>query len=397
MIGTNGQSGKKKGIATVETDSFDLLIIQTTPFCNLDCDYCYLPNRSNSQVMQKNVLETTLERAFNFMKLGRQLTIVWHAGEPLAVPISFYEHATELIDRLKPKDCAVTQSFQTNGVLVSADWCRYFAKTRSRVGLSLDGPSFVHDQQRKYRSGRGSHAEVMRAIERLKAHNQSFHVISVVTNASLAHASDIYSFAKEVGCDSWAFNIETLEGTNRRRSFASRESDEDLRAFIRTLFGLWLNDGNRLRIREFDGLLGVLGRGWADRRQESCVGCIINVDVNGAFSTYSPELLGQHTHHGRFAFGEVHLDSIEEAFHSDRFRKVRLEIDAGVERCQTTCEYFAFCGGGSPGAKFFETGSFDVTSTRSCETRIKIVVDSVFDVLDAALPAAELQNTTSIL
>ena len=33
-----------------------LLILQSTPFCNIDCDYCYLPGRSRTERMSMATL-----------------------------------------------------------------------------------------------------------------------------------------------------------------------------------------------------------------------------------------------------------------------------------------------------------------------------------------------------
>ena len=99
-----------------------LLVIQPTPFCNIDCRYCYLPNRSDKSV----VAETTLTRLFSeifasgWVKDG--VTVVWHAGEPLVLPIAFYRRAFALIDELKPPGLQLGHSFQTNGTLISDAW-----------------------------------------------------------------------------------------------------------------------------------------------------------------------------------------------------------------------------------------------------------------------------------
>jgi len=39
-----------------------LAIIQATPFCNIDCDYCYLPGRSLTRRMKWETLEKVAQR-----------------------------------------------------------------------------------------------------------------------------------------------------------------------------------------------------------------------------------------------------------------------------------------------------------------------------------------------
>ena len=75
----------------------DLLVIQPTPFCNLDCDYCYLPNRQSKERIQPHVLRRLFERVFESDLVAEEFTVVWHAGEPFGLPIFFYHEAFEII------------------------------------------------------------------------------------------------------------------------------------------------------------------------------------------------------------------------------------------------------------------------------------------------------------
>jgi uncharacterized protein len=48
----------------------ELLVLQPTPFCNLDCDYCYLAERSSTARLSQAVLRRTIEQvlASGFVK-----------------------------------------------------------------------------------------------------------------------------------------------------------------------------------------------------------------------------------------------------------------------------------------------------------------------------------------
>src|SRR5688572_7242683 len=97
----------------------ELLIIQGTAFCNLDCSYCYLPNRDDRRRMELTTLRLIFERVFESPFIGTTLTVVWHSGEPLVLPIDFYRSAFDLADELQPADLSLSHSFQTNGTLIS--------------------------------------------------------------------------------------------------------------------------------------------------------------------------------------------------------------------------------------------------------------------------------------
>ncbi len=163
-----------------------LLVVQPTPFCNIDCRYCYLPDRTNKSVVAEATLANLFSQVFASGWVRDGVTIVWHAGEPMVLPIDFYRRAFRLIDGLKPADVAVTHSFQTNGTLIDDAWCEFFAAEQISVGVSIDGPQRLHDINRRTRSGHGTFERTIAGIRRLRRHGVPFHVISVLSPESLA-------------------------------------------------------------------------------------------------------------------------------------------------------------------------------------------------------------------
>jgi uncharacterized protein len=370
----------------------DLLIIQPTPFCNLDCDYCYLPNRSSKALMSQVVLSKAIERVFESGLIGDDFTVVWHAGEPLAVPHQWYEFAVRLIAERNSTGHKVTHNVQTNGTLINDGWCDLFRQHDFRVGLSIDGPAFIHDLHRKRRSGHGSHDRVMKGVALLQKHGISFHIICVVTSDSLGHADEIFDFFKNLGPTNVGFNIEEAEGINRQSSMTGEAECEALRVFVRRLFELWLKNDKVPPIREFTRVLSAIDTwkpGLHSWGQETTPFRILNIDVHGNFSTFSPELLGHETSYGPFVFGNVMSDSIESCIRSKRYRAVQKDILRGVRRCKTSCEYFCLCGGGSPSNKYVEHGTFDCTETRHCINTTQVFIDEMFGVLESNLGLAK--------
>jgi uncharacterized protein len=134
----------------------ELLVIQPTPFCNIDCRYCYLPHRNSKAVVAQQTLANLFSQVFASGWVRDCLSVVWHAGEPTVLPIGFYCDAFRMIDRLKPADLTVAHSFQTNGTLIDEAWCAFFGEERVNVGVSVDGPKHLHDRNRLTRSGRGT-------------------------------------------------------------------------------------------------------------------------------------------------------------------------------------------------------------------------------------------------
>ena len=103
-----------------------LLILQATPFCNIDCDYCYLPDRNSTARMSLATVRRAAQQLRDDGLLGESLTVVWHAGEPLAMPIAFYEAAIDAIEDEIGAACTVTHAIQSNATLIDDAWCAFF-------------------------------------------------------------------------------------------------------------------------------------------------------------------------------------------------------------------------------------------------------------------------------
>jgi uncharacterized protein len=93
-----------------------LIVIQPTPFCNVDCSYCYLPNRADRTKLSIDDLRRIFQKLVSFPTISGQVTVVWHAGEPLVLPPGYYEAAFSTIRELCPSDLKIVHSFQTNGI-----------------------------------------------------------------------------------------------------------------------------------------------------------------------------------------------------------------------------------------------------------------------------------------
>src|SRR5579871_697818 len=162
-----------------------LLVVQPTPFCNIDCRYCYLPGRTSKAVVAEATLRNLFTQVFASGWAAEGLSVVWHAGEPMVLPIEFYRAAFRQIDRLKPADLVVSHSFQTNGTLIDEAWCEFLRAEKVNIGVSIDGPARFHDLNRVTRAGRGTFDKAIAGLRLLREHKIPFHVISVLTSASL--------------------------------------------------------------------------------------------------------------------------------------------------------------------------------------------------------------------
>jgi uncharacterized protein len=366
----------------------ELLVLQPTPFCNLDCGYCYLPQRSSTHRISREVLRRTFEQVFASRYARDAFTVVWHAGEPLVLPIGFYEDAFALIRELNVSGLDVSHSFQTNGTLITPAWCDFILRNHVRIGVSVDGPAFLHDARRKTRRGEGTHQRVMQGIRHLQDHAVDFHVISVLTEAALDHPEEIFQFYVANKIRQVGFNMEEIEGVNGSSSLASDRAMEKAQSFLSRFLDLVKSSSDPIVVRELQGLqsLIVQGREPLERNQENSPWSILNVDWAGNLSMFSPELLGIESEpYGDFLLGNVLRDDLDSIENTPKYQRLHGDIEAGIARCRETCEYFGVCGGGSPSNKYFENKSFCSTETMHCRLSRKAVVEVLLNDLEVSL------------
>ncbi|MGK7941057.1 MAG: cyclophane-forming radical SAM/SPASM peptide maturase GrrM/OscB [Crocosphaera sp.] len=385
-LSINTQSNK-----SIDTSTFgpiNLVVIQPTPFCNLDCDYCYLPSRDLKATLSLDLIDPIFKAIFTSPFVGEFVDICWHAGEPLAVPISYYQEVFQRIEiankKYNPKQIPIYHSVQTNGILINQAWCDLFKQYNICVGVSIDGPDFLHDSHRKTRTGLGSHRSVMRGIRYLQKNDIYFNIIGVITQDSLNYAEEMFNFFWDNGITDVAFNMEEMEGVNANSSLDKAGTEKKYYQFMQRFWQLASQKNDQFRVREFEAICSLICDDQRLRNTDmNHPFAILNIDYQGNFSTFDPELLSVDIKpYGKFVLGNVLTDSLESVCYSDKFKQMYQDMTKGVQMCHQTCEYFGVCGGGTGSNKYWENGTFNSTETKACRYRIKLVTDVVLEALE---------------
>ena len=375
---TPGQTGRPE---------IGMVVVQPTAFCNIDCSYCYLPDRNDKHVMAQSTVRRLFSEVFASGWASRDIVVLWHAGEPLAAPRSFYREAFTAIESLRPPSVSVQHSFQTNGTLVTADWCRLLLEWNVGIGVSIDGPRELHDRNRKTRSGRGTFDKTMAGIRCLQDNGVPFHALSVLSSESFDRPHEMLAFYEEAGIDKVCFNVEESEGTHVSPLFAEGRDDLRVRfaSFLRRFWHRARANGKVTFVREIDQTVPRMFRpdGVPARNIQCEPLAMLNVDSRGNVSTFSPELLGMKSEaYGDFLLGNITINSLAE-IHSACLRSaLHRDIRAGTRACEASCEYFSVCGGGSPVNKLFENGSFAGTTTSFCTLTQMVPTDLILEAYD---------------
>ena len=172
--------------------------------CNLACKYCYYLEKNKlyptaqRHLMSDEMLEQ-FTREYIEAQTMSQVLFTWHGGEPLLRSIDFYRKALSLQQKYAGGR-RIDNVIQTNGTLLTDEWCEFFAQKHWLVGISIDGPQPDHDHYRLTAAGKPSWKKVMQGIKLLKKHGVEWNAMAVVNTYNANHPLEFYRFFKENGC-----------------------------------------------------------------------------------------------------------------------------------------------------------------------------------------------------
>ena len=169
--------------------------------CNLRCKYCYYLEKANlykhtpTRVLSEEMLEQFTKEYIEAQTMNEVL-FTWHGGETLMRPLSFFRKAVEL-QKKYGAGRRIDNTIQTNGTLLTDEWCEFLHENHWLVGVSIDGPQEFHDEYRRTATGAPSWAKVMRGIQLLNKHNVEWNAMAVVNDFNADYPLDFYHFFKD--------------------------------------------------------------------------------------------------------------------------------------------------------------------------------------------------------
>ena len=202
--------------------------------CNLACKYCYYLEKNKlyptaqRHLMSDEMLEQ-FTREYIEAQTMNQVLFTWHGGEPLLRSIDFYRKALSLQQKYAGGR-RIDNVIQTNGTLLTDEWCEFFAQNHWLVGISIDGPQPDHDHYRLTAAGKPSWQKVMQGIKLLKKHGVEWNAMAVVNAYNANHPLEFYRFFKENGCQFLQFTpiVERLTRHEDGRTLASLADKDEI-------------------------------------------------------------------------------------------------------------------------------------------------------------------------
>ncbi|MGA2445554.1 MAG: anaerobic sulfatase maturase [Opitutaceae bacterium] len=392
--------------------------------CNLACRYCFYLEKEPAYYPDAGVPrmnEATLEafiRDYLASQPGEEVNFTWQGGEPTLLGLEFFERVVSLQEQYAAGR-RVTNSIQTNGVLLDDAWGAFLARHGFLVGLSLDGPRAMHDAYRLDRGGRPTWGKVMRGLRTLKRHRVQFNTLTVVHRRNYRHAHEVYEFLREEGSHFMQF-IPLVERKARPADTAARLDHapppaglvdlvppeqagpaaapecvprEGYGEFLCAVFDRWVQrDVGRVFVQQFDAALGAwcgLGAGLCIF-EERC-GRALALEHNG--DVYACD----HYVYPAYRLGNVRttpLADIGNGAAAARFGDAK----ANLPRVCRECPVRFVCNGDCPKHRFVRAGEGEPGVSYLCPsylrffTHIGPAIQGMAALLQAGRPAADIMQ-----
>jgi uncharacterized protein len=334
--------------------------------CNLACDYCYYLEKSKlythnpRHVMSDELLERFIKEYIESQTMP-QVMFTWHGGETLMRPLSFYKRAVEL-QKLYGRGRQIDNSIQTNGTLLTDEWCEFFRENNFLVGISIDGPQDFHDEYRRNKMGAPSFHKVMQGISLLKKHGVEYNCMAVVNDYNADYPLEFYNFFKEIGCEFLQFApiVERLKDDKSTPTALASANDKKAKLadfsvspkqwgnFLCTIFDEWVKkDVGKLYIQLFDSTLA----NWVGEQPGVCTmaktcGHAGVMEFNG--DVYSCD----HFVFPEYKLGNIYNEPLASMMYSDKQLKFGADkFDKLPKQCKE-CNVLFACNGECPKNRF---------------------------------------------
>lgn len=389
------------------------------PACNLNCEYCfYLEKKALFDHDTKYRMSDDVLRAFINGYVTSQPTpvveFVWQGGEPTMLGIDFFEHVIEF---QKPFAGTrnIVNSLQTNGTLLTDEWCMFLKKNHFLVGISIDGPKDIHDRYRRDRNGNGSFDRAMNGLELLKKHEVEYNVLACVARDTARSPLDIYQFFKNEGIEYIQFTpvierIASPSGHGPKLRLAGPASldmsepspeitewsviPEQYGDFLIAIYEEWIrHDVGKHFIMNFEWALNA----WIGNPSPICVhadrcGYSVIIEHNG--DVYACD----HCVYPEYRLGNITSDTFPAMIERSRRMEFGITKETLLPRWCRECDVLAACRGGCPKDRFAKTWYDEPGLHYLCEgykkffLHIRKYLRAMATLLENGLPASRVMD-----
>jgi uncharacterized protein len=354
------------------TTAFHIMAKPTGSACNLNCAYCFFLKKeelypgSNFR-MSEEVLEAYIQQLLEAHQVP-QVTVAWQGGEPTLMGLDFFRRSIELQEKYRRPGTLIENTFQTNGVLLDAEWCRFFRENGFLIGLSLDGPKEQHDFYRKDKGGRGTWERAVKAARLLQKHGVEFNVLCTVNARNADHPLEVYRFFRD---ELDVHYLQFIPIVERKNESGFQEGDEVTDRSVRPekwgrflieIFDEWVKrDVGRTFVLNFDGALA----GWLGMAGTVCIfgpTCGLGMALEHNGDLYSCD----HFVEPDYYLGNIRQTPLSELVNSEKQRQFGQDKRDNLSRYCRQCRYLFACHGECPKNRFTKTKAGDRNGNYLC-------------------------------
>lgn len=341
--------------------AFHIMAKPSGSACNLQCSYCFFLKKeklypgSNFR-MTDEVHEAYIRQLLESHQVP-QVTVAWQGGEPTLMGLDFFRRSVGLQNKYRKPGTRIENTFQTNGILLNAEWCRFFHENGFLIGLSIDGPKELHDSYRKDKGGQGTFDRVLKAARLLQEHKVEFNILCTVNRRNAEHPLKVYRlFRDELGAHYIQF-IPIVERDNESGfQEGGRVTDRSVRPdqwgrFLIEIFHEWVRrDVGQTFVLNFDGALA----GWLGRAGTVCIfgpTCGLGMALEHNGDLYSCD----HFVEPNYYLGNILKTPMVDLVASEKQRKFGNDKRDMLPRYCRECGVRSICNGECPKNRFIET------------------------------------------
>lgn len=378
----------------------------TGAICNLACSYCFFLDKEllypgSLFRMSDEMLENYIRQLIAAHRTA-EVTVAWQGGEPTLMGVDYYRRAIACQEKYRRPGMTFENTMQTNGTLLTDEWCEFFLENNFLIGLSLDGPRELHNAYRVNKGGKGTFDQVLRGLRLLQKHGVEYNILTTVNRINADYPLELYRFMRDEVGATWLQFIPVVERVNAQGLTMYQEGNhvsersvrpEQFGRFLNTIFDEWVrHDVGRMYVQTFE----AAARNWLGLPSSGM--CVFDKTCGAGLALeHNGDLYAcDHYVEPNYKLGNINETDIIDLVATDRQHKFGQDkFDTLPQQC-LGCEVRFACHGECPKNRFAITAAGEDGLNYLCAgwyaffTHIDHPLKIITALLRAGRPAAEV-------
>lgn len=179
------------------------IALNVTHKCNLNCDYCYGGDGSYGGPavhMSKDTAKQAVDFLMEVSENAENCRITFFGGEPL-LNLGLVKYVVQYARKQAAAyNKKIYFGMTTNGVLLDDDKSDFLINEKIDMTFSLDGPKYIHDKGRRFKSNRETssfdiiYPQILKFIDKAKKNNSFYCFRATLTRPGILNIYDLVDF-----------------------------------------------------------------------------------------------------------------------------------------------------------------------------------------------------------